>query len=57
MRPAHLLLSLLPFGLPALLATQDPPLPTHPSPPEVTNSAVARRHARFHGSANCVACH
>ena len=57
MRPARLLLSLLPFGLPALLAGQDTPLPTHPRPPEVTDSAVARGQALFHGSANCVACH
>ena len=57
MRLAPLFLSLLPLSLPLLLTAQVAPLPVHPRPPEVTDSAVQRGHDLFHGSANCVACH
>ncbi|MDZ4862616.1 MAG: cytochrome c [Gemmatimonadota bacterium] len=57
MRLVPLLLTLLPVCLPPLLAAQDAPPPVPPRPPEVTDSAVARGHDLFHGSANCAACH
>ncbi|MEO8636154.1 MAG: cytochrome c [Gemmatimonadales bacterium] len=57
MRLTSLLLRLLPFCVPPLLAAQNTPLAPLPRPPEVTDSAVARGRDLFHGSANCVACH
>jgi mono/diheme cytochrome c family protein len=40
------------------LAAQQPPRPAPLARPiQVTDSAVARGRALFHGSANCVACH
>ncbi len=41
----------------APLAAQDPALPAPARPIQVTDSAVARGRALFHGSAGCVMCH
>jgi mono/diheme cytochrome c family protein len=57
MRLTSLLLPLLPFCAPTLLAGQNAPPPSLPRPPEVTDSAVVRGRDLFHGSANCSACH
>ena len=58
MRATRLLLAALlltPLG--STLAAQEPVVPVLPRPTQVTDSAVARGHELFHGSANCVLCH
>lgn len=49
------LLSLLPLALPLALQAQNPPMLVRP--PQVTDSAIARGSALFHGSASCSTCH
>lgn len=51
------LFTLLPLLVPLSLQGQNPPVPKLVRPSQVTDSAVARGEALFHGSASCSTCH
>jgi mono/diheme cytochrome c family protein len=56
-RLSRLLAAALALAAGPLAAQQPPPPAPLARPIQVTDSAIARGQALFHGSANCVACH